>query len=238
MARSKSPRSPFRDRRDAGRQLARALTAYAGRPGVVILALPRGGVPVASEVARTLHAPLDVLLVRKLGVPGFEELAFGALATGGVRVLNEEVVQRLGIPPRVIAAVTAAERKELQRRRRAYRDQRRSLPVRGRIVMLVDDGVATGASIRAALAVLRRFRPARIVVAVPVAAAEACAALRAEVDEVICAWTPEPFHAVGHWYEDFAPTSDGEVRDLLGGSARPERAGAAPGRRSGSSRRS
>ena len=147
------------------------------------------------------------------------------------------MVQR-GIPPRVIAAVTAAERKELQRRRLAYRGHRRPAPVRGRIVILIDDGLATGASIRAALAVLRRARPARIVVAVPVAAPEAYAALRAEVDEVICAWTPEPFHAVGHWYEDFAPTSDGEVRDLLGGSARPETAVADPGRRSGSSRRS
>ena len=146
-------------------------------------------------------------------------------------------MQSLGIPPRVIAAVTAAERKELQRRRRTYRSRRRPPPVRGRIVILIDDGVATGASLRAALVVLRRARPARIVVAVPVAAPEACAALRAEVDEVVCAWTPEPFHAVGHWYEDFAPTSNGEVRDLLGRSARPKRAVADPGRRSGSSRR-
>ena len=236
MARSQSPRSPFRDRRDAGRQLARALAAYAGRPDVVILALPRGGVPVASEVARALAAPLDIVVVRKLGVPGCEELAFGALATGGVRVLNEELVQRLGIPPRVIAAVTAAERKELQRRRRTYRSQRRPPPVRGRIVILIDDGVATGASIRAALAVLRRARPARIVVAVPVAAPEACAALRAEVDEFVCARTPQPFHAVGHGYEDFAPTSDAEVRDLLGASTRPGDPGAAPGRRSGGPR--
>ena len=236
MARSKSPRSPFRDRRDAGHQLARALAASAGRPDVLVLALPRGGVPVGYEVARALGVPLDVFLVRKLGVPGCEELAFGALATG-VRVLNEDLVQGLGIPPHVIAAVTAAERKELQRRRLAYRGQRRPPPVRGRIVLLIDDGVATGASIRAALAVLRRARPARIVVAVPVAAPEAYAALRAEVDEVICAWTPEPFHAVGHWYEDFAPTSEGEVRDLLGGAARPGSAVADPGRRSGSSRR-
>ena len=237
MVRSNSPRSPFRDRRDAGRQLALALAAYAGRPDVLVLALPRGGVPVAYEVARVLNAPLDVFLVRKLGVPGCEELAFGALATGGVRVLNEELVQRLGIPPRVIAAVTAAERKELQRRRLAYRGHRRPAPVRGRIVILIDDGLATGASIRAALTVLRRARPARIVVAVPVAAPEARAALRVEVDEVVCAWTPEPFHAVGHWYEDFAPTSDGEVRDLLGGSAQAESAVADPRRRSGSSRR-
>jgi predicted phosphoribosyltransferase len=185
----------------------------------LVLALPRGGVPVAYEVARALAAPLDVLLVRKLGVPGREELAFGALATGGVRVLNEELVQRLGIPPHVIAAVTAAERKELQRRWRAYRGRRRPPPVHGRIVILIDDGVATGASMRAALAVLRRARPARIIVAVPVAAPEACAAFRAEVDEVICAWMPEPFYAVGHWYQDFAPTSDEDVRDLLEWSA-------------------
>jgi predicted phosphoribosyltransferase len=237
MARSKSPKSPFRDRRDAGRHLARALAAYAGRPDVVVLALPRGGVPVAHEVARALDVPLDVFLVRKLGVPGRKELAFGALASGGVRVLNEELVQHLGISPQVIAAVTAAERNELQRRRLAYRGHRRPAPVRGRTVILIDDGMATGASLRAALAVLRRSRPARIVVAVPVAAPEARAALRVDVDEVVCAWTPEPFHAVGHWYVDFAPPSDGEVRDLLGGSARPERAVADPGRQSGSSRR-
>ena len=236
MARSNSSRSRFRDRRHAGRQLARALAAYAGRPDVVILAVPRGGVPVASEVARALDAPLDVLLVRKLGVPGYEELAFGALATGGVRVLNEELVQHLGISPQVIAAVTVAERKELQRRRRAYRGHRRGPPVRGRIVILIDDGVATGASLHAALVVLRRARPARIVVAVPVAAPEACAALRAEVDEVICARTPDLFHAVGHWYADFAPPSDADVRGLLGGSARPEGADTDPGSRSGGSR--
>jgi predicted phosphoribosyltransferase len=233
MARPKSPRPPFRDRRDAGRQLARALAAYAGRPDVSVLALPRGGVPVAYEVARALDAPLDVLLVRKLGVPGREELAFGALAPGGVRVLNEELVRRLGIPPAVIAAVTAAERKELRRRRRAYGGHRQPPPVRGRVVILVDDGVATGASLRAALAVLRRGRPAGSVVAVPVAPPEACAAFGAEVDEVICARMPEPFHAVGHWYKDFAPPGDGEVRDLLGGSAGPGGAGADPGRRSG-----
>jgi predicted phosphoribosyltransferase len=196
MARSKSPRSPFRDRRDAGRQLARALAAYAGRPDVLVLALPRGGVPVASEVARALDAPLDIFLVRKLGVPGCEELAFGALASG-VRVLNEELVQRLGIAHRIIAAVTAAERKELQRRRRTYRSQRRPAPVRGRIVILIDDGVATGASLRAALAGLRRARPAQIVVAVPVAAPEAGAALRAEVDEVPPAACPPVAARIG-----------------------------------------
>src|SRR5262249_22234471 len=234
MGRSTSPKFPFRDRRDAGRQLARALAAYAGRPDVLVLALPRGGVPVAYEVAQALNAPLDVFLVRKLGVPGCEELAFGALASGGVRVLNEEVGQRLRIPSHVITTVTAAERKKLRRRRCAYRGQRRPPRVHGQIVILVDDGVATGASIRAALAVLRRARPARIVVAVPVAAPGACAAFRAEVDEVICARTPDPFHAVGHWYEDFAPPSDAEVCGLLGGTARPEGAVAAPGSRSGS----
>jgi predicted phosphoribosyltransferase len=216
--------------------LARALVGYAGRPDVVVRALPRGGVPVAYEVARALDAPLDVGLVRKLGVPGHEELAFGALASRGVRVLNEDLVQDLGIPPRVIAAVLVAQRKELQRRQRAYRGYRRPSSLRGRIVLLIDDGVATGACIRAALAVLHRARPARIVVAVPVAAAAACAALGAEVDEVICAWTPEPFHTVSHWYEDFAPTSDGEVRDLLGESARLSGAVADPGRRSGGPR--
>jgi predicted phosphoribosyltransferase len=211
--------------------LARALARYAGRPDVVVLAWPRGGVPVASEVARALDVPLDVLLVRKLGVPGHEEVAFGALASGGVRILNEELVQRLQIPPPVIAAVTAAERKELQRRR-AYRGRRRPPPVRGRIVILIDDGVATGASLRAALAVLRRARPTGIVVAVPVAAPEACAAVRAAVDEVICAWTPQPFPTVGHGYEDFAPTGDREVRDLLEGSARSREGAADPGSRS------
>jgi predicted phosphoribosyltransferase len=205
--------------------LARALAASAGRRDVLVLALPRGGVPVASEVARVLNAPLDVFLVRKLGVPGRKELAFGALATGGVRVLNDDLVHGLGIPPSVIAAVTAAERKELQRRRLAYRGHQRPAPVRGRIVILIDDGLATGASIRAALAVLRRVRPARIVVAVPVAAPEACAALRAEVDEVVCAWTPEPFHAVGHWYEDFAPRGSPSRRGqrFFGPASQPPR---------------
>ena len=219
MDRSTSPKSPFCDRRDAGRQLARALAVYAGRPDVLVLALPRGGVPVAYEIALALDAPLDVLLVRKLGVPGREELALGALAAGGFRFLNEEVVRRLHIPTHVIDAVTAAGRKELQRRQRAYRGNRRPPQVRGKIVILVDDGVATGASMRAALAVLRQARPVRIVVAVPVASAETCNEVRDEVNEVICAWTPEPFFAVGHWYEDFSQTSDEEVRELLGWSA-------------------
>ena len=219
MDRSTSPKSPFCDRRDAGRQLARELAVYAGRPDVLVLALPRGGVPVAYEIALALDAPLDVLLVRKLGVPGREELALGALAAGGFRFLNEEVVRRLHIPPHVIDAVTAAERKELQRRKRAYRGNRRPPQVRGKIVILVDDGVATGASLRAALAVLRQARPVRIVVAVPVASAETCDEVRDEVDEVICACSPEPFFSVGHWYEDFSQTSDEEVRDLLGWSA-------------------
>src|SRR3954447_14383691 len=200
----------FADRAHAGRILGAQLLG-AARPEVQVLGLPRGGVPVAAAVAAMLGAPLDVLLVRKLGVPGRKELAFGALATGGVRVLNEEVVQGLGIPPQVIAAVTAAERKELRRRQRAYRGHRRPPQVRGQIVIVIDDGVATGASLRAALASLRCGHPARTVVAVPVAAPETCAELQDEVDEVICAWAPEPFYAVGHGYEDFAPTSDAEV---------------------------
>ncbi len=219
MDRSTFPKSPFCDRRDAGRHLARALAIYTGRQDVLVLALPRGGVPVAYEIALSLGAPLDVSLVRKLGVPGREEVALGALASGGLRFLNQEVVRRLQIPPDVIDAVTAAERKELQRRRAPYRGNRRPLQVRGKIVILVDDGVATGACMRAALAVLRQARPARIVVAVPVASAETCDELRDEVDEVICSWTPEPFFAVGHWYEDFSQTSDEEVRELLGWSA-------------------
>jgi predicted phosphoribosyltransferase len=205
----------FRDRADAGRQLAEELTAYADRPDVLVLALPRGGVPVAYEVARALHAPLDVFLVRKLGVPGHAELAMGALATGGVRVLNEDVVEGLRIPEEVIDEVAAEEQRELQRREAAYRGDRPPLDVRGRTVILVDDGLATGASMRAAVAALRQQRPAQIVIAVPVAAAETCAELRTEVDDLVCAHTPRPFYAVGLWYEDFSQTTDAEVHDLL-----------------------
>ena len=219
---------PFRDRRDAGRRLAEDLVDYAGRPDVLVLALPRGGVPVAYEVARALDAPLDVFLVRKLGVPGREELAMGAIATGDVRLLNEEVVQGLRIPPEAIDRVTAAEREELERREVAYRGDRPTPEVRGKTVILVDDGLATGTSMRAAVAALRQMRPARTVVAVPISAASTCEEFRDEVDEVVCAVTPEPFYAVGLWYEDFSQTGDDEVRDLLARAA-DERSPAAPG---------
>jgi len=209
----------FRDRRDAGRALAARLEAWAGRPDVVVLGLPRGGVPVAFEVAHGLRAPLDVFLVRKLGLPGHEELGFGAIASGGVRVLNEDMVRALGLPTDVIEAVTATELKELERRERAYRGNRSSVDVRGRTAILVDDGLATGASMRAAIVALRRRQPARVVVAVPLGAAETCQAMVAEADEVVCARTPEPFHAVGLWYEDFDQTTDEEVQDLLARAA-------------------
>jgi len=205
----------FHDRSDAGRRLAEKLLAYANRPDVIILALPRGGVPVGHEVARALNTPLDVFLVRKLGVPGREELAMGAIASGGVRVLNESIVNELGIPQDVIDAVAAEESRELRRREQSYRDDRPIPEVRGATIILVDDGLATGSTMRAAVAALRRQGPARIVVAVPVGAAETCDELRAIADEVICARTPEPFWAVGIWYEDFTQTSDKEVHDLL-----------------------
>jgi predicted phosphoribosyltransferase len=205
----------FRDRREAGRFLARKLTEYADRPDVLVLALPRGGVPVAFEVAQALHAPLDVFLVRKIGLPGHEELAMGAIASGGVRVLNNDVVRALGIPEDVIETVAAAEQQELERRERIYRGDRPPPDVRGRAVILVDDGLATGSTMRAAVAALRRQGPARIVVAVPVGARESCAEFECEADDVICARTPEPFYAVGLWYGDFSQTTDEEVHDLL-----------------------
>ena len=216
--------SRFRDRREAGRFLAERLGAYASRPDLVILALPRGGVPVAYEVARALHAPLDVFVVRKLGVPGAEELAMGAVATGGVRVLNDEVVQALGIPLDIVEAVTGWERRELARREAAYRGARPAPDVRGRPVVLVDDGLATGATMHAAIAALRQQQPAKIVIAVPTASPDVCEAFRAEADDVICAITPEPFQAVGSWYEDFSQTSDDEVRELLARAEREARA--------------
>jgi putative phosphoribosyl transferase len=205
----------FRDRREAGRVLARRLQSYARAPELLVLGLPRGGVPVAYEVAQALHAPLDVFLVRKLGVPGTEELAMGALASGGVRVLNQPVIEHLNLPWRAVEQVTAREQAELRRRERAYRNQRPPLDVNHKTVILVDDGLATGASMRAAVEALGRMGPARLVVAVPVAAAETCAALRALADEVVCAFTPEDFEGVGKWYEDFSATTDDEVRALL-----------------------
>ena len=205
----------FRNRTDAGRQLAEKLAAYAHRPGVLVLALPRGGAPVGFEVARKLGAPLDVFLVRKLGVPGYEELAMGAVATGGVRVLNDEIVRGLGISEHEIDAAAARELQELARRQRLYRGDRPLPDIAGRTVILVDDGLATGATMRAAIAAVRQQQPARIVVAVPTASPDTCEALKAEADDVVCAMTPEPFLAVGHWYEDFTQTTDDEVRELL-----------------------
>jgi putative phosphoribosyl transferase len=216
--------SRFRDRHEAGRLLAAKLGAYANRPDLLVLALPRGGVPVGAEVAGALAAPLDVFLVRKLGVPGHEELAMGAVATGGVRVLNERVLRGLRIPDHVIDAVAAKEGEELARRERVYRGDRPPPDVRGRTVILVDDGLATGATMYAAIKALRQWQPARIVVAVPTASPEVCDELRAEVDDVVCAITPEPFYAVGLWYEDFSQTTDEEVRDLLARSVGPARA--------------
>jgi putative phosphoribosyl transferase len=190
----------YRDRIEAGKHLALRLTDYANRSDVLVLALPRGGVPVAFEVAEALHAPLDIFLVRKLGVPGQEELAMGAIATGGVRVLNEDVVSYLRVPDEVIDAVAADELRELERRERAYRGARPAPDVLGKTVILVDDGLATGSTMRAAAAALRQQQPARIVVAVPVSAPQTCDEYRMGVDEIICAVTPEPFHAVGLWY--------------------------------------
>jgi predicted phosphoribosyltransferase len=206
----------FGDRRDAGRRLAEQLSAYANRSDVTVLALPRGGVPVGYEVARALDAPLDVFVVRKLGVPGHDEVAMGAIATGGVRVLNDDLIAQLAIPADVIDAVAERERAELMRRERLYRGGRPYPDVRGRSVILVDDGLATGATMMAAIEALRKLEPARIAVAVPIASREACEEMRRQADEVVCARTPEPFRAVGRWYEDFSQTSDAEVRELLG----------------------
>lgn len=205
----------FANRREAGRILASLLMKYADRDDVLVLALPRGGVPVGFEVAQALRAPLDVFIVRKLGVPGHDELAMGAIATGGVRVLNDDVVISLELEPEVIDAVAVREEKELARRERIYRGARPAPDVHGRTVILVDDGLATGSTMRAAVAALRKQRPARIVVAVPVAAPETCEEFKTEVDEVICAATPRMFNGVGRWYEDFSQTTDAEVHELL-----------------------
>jgi putative phosphoribosyl transferase len=205
----------FANRREAGRILASLLMKYADRDDVLVLALPRGGVPVGFEVAQALRAPLDVFIVRKLGVPGHDELAMGAIATGGVRVLNDDVVISLELEPEVIDAVAAREAKELARRERLYRGARPAPDVHGCTVILVDDGLATGSTMRAAVAALRKQRPARIVVAVPVAAPETCEEFKTEVDEVVCAATPRMFNGVGRWYEDFSQTTDGEVHELL-----------------------
>jgi putative phosphoribosyl transferase len=214
--------SSFSDRREAGRVLAKHLQKYARRPDVIVLALPRGGVPVGYEVATALRVALDVFVVRKLGVPGYGELAMGAIASGGVRVLNEDVVAHLPNAEEMLAAVTAEETRELERREAEYRGSRPPPDLRGKTVILVDDGLATGATMRAAATALKQRGVAACVVAVPVASPETCAELRHEVDEVVCAATPEPFYGVGQFYENFSQTSDEEVRDLLARAATEE----------------
>jgi predicted phosphoribosyltransferase len=209
------PRKKFRDRREAGRMLARALAGYSDRPDVFVLALPRGGVPVAFEVAQSLVAPLDVCLVRKLGVPGHDGLAMGAIASGGARAMNDEVVQALGIDQVAIDEAARRERSELQRLERLYRKARATPELRGLVVLLVDDGLATGATMFAAVRAVRTLQPARIVVAVPVASVDTCEALREEADEVVCAATHEFFFAIGLWYEDFSQIEDDEIRQLI-----------------------
>ena len=209
----------FRDRHHAGELLGDQLLEYIGRSDVVVLGLPRGGLPVAFEIARRIAAPLDVFIVRKLGVPGHAELALGAIASGGIRVLNDDVVRHLPDASSVIAAVTEQETAELERREKLYRGDRPPPNLGGHTVILVDDGLATGATMRAAVAALRRRNIARIVVAVPVGAAETCRELKAEADEVICLSVPEHFYAVGQFYEDFSQTSDEEVRYLLAAAA-------------------
>ena len=205
----------FKNRTEAGRQLAALLTKYFPAQDLLVLALPRGGVPVACEVARTLHAPLDVFLVRKLGVPGQEELALGAIASGGVRFLNSEVIEQFNISTEAIEKTVAREKEELERRERAYRDRHSAPDPRGRQVILVDDGLATGSTMRAAVAALRQRQPARIIVAVPVAARSTADEFKLEVDDFVCVHTPVNFYAVGQWYQDFAQTTDEEVRQLL-----------------------
>src|SRR5215467_6788144 len=205
----------FKNRTEAGQFLAERLSAYANRPDTLVLGLPRGGVPVAYEVATALNAPMDVFVVRKLGVPGHEELAMGAISTGGARTLNQDVIEYLRIPDEVIDEAAEREEQELERRERLYRDNRPARSPRDRVAILVDDGLATGSSMRAAALAVRQQQPASIVVAVPVSSSQTCEDLRSQADEVVCLYTPEPFYAVGLWYEDFSQTTDEEVRDLL-----------------------
>ncbi len=205
----------FANRAEAGKLLAAKLTAYTHAPDTLVLALPRGGVPVAYEVATQLHLPLDVVVVRKLGVPDHEEMAFGAIASGGVRLLDPDIIRSWQISRSVIDSITAREQRELTRREHAYRDARPEPAIKGKTILLIDDGLATGATMRAAIAALRQHHPGRIVVAVPTAAPSTCTNIRAEVDEIICIMTPDPFEAVGMWYKDFAQTTDDQVRDLL-----------------------
>lgn len=208
----------FRDRVDAGRQLAERLTGYAGRADVTVLALPRGGVPVAAEVARALGAPLDVFLVRKLGVPGHPELAMGAIAEGGASVLSDDLIASLGVSRTQIEQVAARERQELERRQRQYRGARPPSVLQDRTVILIDDGLATGSTMEAAILALRSLEPARIVVAAPVGARESCERIGHLADEIVCAYMPPWFNAVGQWYEDFSETSDEDVQRLLAAS--------------------
>jgi putative phosphoribosyl transferase len=205
----------FRDRAEAGRALAKLLTGYEDQKNVLVLGVPRGGVPVAFEVAAKLHAPLDVFIVRKLGVPGREELAFGAIASGGIRFLDTEIVEAVGISEQIIEKITAAETQELERRERAYREWRSPLTVEGQTVILVDDGIATGSSMQVAMTALRERKASRLVVAVPVAPASTCRRLRSQVDDLICVQMPKSFYAIGEFYEDFSQVSDQEVTDLL-----------------------
>lgn len=214
----------FRNRQHAGRVLAQELAIYAVRPDVIVLALPRGGTPVAHEVAQALQAPLDVLVVRKLGVPGHEEYAMGAIASGGEQVLDAELVRELGIGAEAVDEVVSNEQHELERRERTYRGNRPAPDLAGRIVILVDDGLATGATMRVAVRAVRRQEPARVVVAAPVASPEACALLHGEADDVVCAEIPDSFLGVGRWYLDFSQTSDEEVCRLLDEANRPRRA--------------
>ncbi|MBD2564880.1 phosphoribosyltransferase [Nostoc sp. UIC 10607] len=210
----------FKDRRFAGQVLAKELAAYTNRPDVVVLGLPRGGVPVAFEVAEALNAPLDVLVVRKLGVPDQEELAMGAIASGGVRIVNEYILSLVKVSDEVIARVALQEERELERRERLYRGNRPLRDLQGRTVILVDDGLATGATMWAAVVAVRKQQPAQIVIAVPVAAPETCHELETEVDKIVCVSTPSPFHSVGLWYENFPQTTDEEVCDLLAKTAK------------------
>jgi putative phosphoribosyl transferase len=213
----------FRNRTEAGRLLSHKLLKYANRRDVIVLALPRGGVPVAYEVAKVLNAPLEVFLVHKLGLPGQEELAMGAIASGGIRILNDTVIEAFGVSDRTVDQVAGAAQKELEDRERLYRGDRPMPDIRERTLILIDDGLATGSTMRAAVAALRQQHPARIVVAVPTAASQTCKEFETEVDEIICAQTPEPFVAVGMWYRDFAQTTHQEVHDLLERAAQERR---------------
>jgi putative phosphoribosyl transferase len=205
----------FTNRTHAGKELAKALAAYIDHPDSIVLALPRGGVPIAFEIANVLHAPLDVFIVRKLGAPGQPELAIGAIASGGLRVMNDDILRMLRVSEATIAATVAEEQKELERRERLYRGDRPAVKITEKIVIIVDDGIATGATMRAAVRALKEQKPRQLIVAIPTAAADTCDLLRQEVDKVVCLATPEPYIAVGRWYKDFAQTSDAEVQSLL-----------------------